>query len=69
MGFGLVVGDVVVIFDDGIGLEVGQVSQLGLAEPMVAEAFHDAADLRRGSQGAMGSAQGAASGRPRADWG
>ena len=52
----------VVIVGDGTGLEVGQVSQLWLAEAMVAEAFHDAPDLWRGSQGAMGSAQGAGSG-------
>ena len=63
MGFTLGIADVVVIFDDGIRLEVGQVPQLRLAETMVAQAFHNAADLRRGSQGAMGGAQCAGSGR------
>ena len=47
--------------DDGIGLQVGQVPQLGLAEAVVAQAFHDAADFRRGSQCPMGSPQCAAS--------
>ena len=41
---------------DGIGIQVSQVSQLGLAEAMVAQAFHDAADFRCGRQCAMGSA-------------
>ncbi len=63
LGFALGVGGAVVIFGDGVGLEVGQVSQLGLAETMVAEAFHGAADFRGGNQGAMGSAQCAGSGR------
>ena len=42
--------------DDGIGIQVSQVSQLGLAEAMFVQAFHDAADFRCGSQCAMGSA-------------
>ena len=42
---------------DGVGLEVGQVTQLGLTEAMVAQALHDAADFWRGSQGAMSGAQ------------
>ena len=56
-GFVLGVGTRVIIFYDGLGLQVGQASQLGLAEAMVAQAFHDAADFRRGSQDGMGSAQ------------
>ena len=50
-------------FDDGIGLQVGQLSQLGLAYATVTQAFHDAADFRSGSQSAVGSAQGTGSGR------
>ena len=49
--------------DDGIGLHVGQLSQLGLAYAIVAQAFHDAADFWRGSQSAVGSAQGTGSER------
>ena len=49
--------------DDGIGLQVGQVSQLGLADAMIAQAFHDAADFWVGSQSAVGSAQCTGSGR------
>ena len=49
--------------DDGIGLQVGQLSQLGLSYAMVAQAFDDAADFWRGSQNAMGSAQCASLGR------
>ena len=49
------------VLDDGfldvaIGIQVSQVSQLGLADAMIAQAFHDAADFRCGSQCAMGSA-------------
>ena len=42
-------------FDDGIGFQVGQLAQLGLAYAMVAQAFHDAADFWSGSQSAVGS--------------
>ena len=63
MGFAVGVADMVVIFDDRIRLEVSQVSQLSLAEAVVAEAFHYAAGLRSGSQSAMGSAQCASLGR------
>ena len=49
--------------DDGIGLQVGQVSQLGLADAMIAQAFYDAADFWVGSQSAVGSAQCTGSGR------
>ena len=49
--------------DDGIGFQVGQVSQLRLAYAMVAQAFDDAADFWSGSQSAMGRAQGTGSGR------
>ena len=42
-------------FDDGVGLQVGRVLQLGLADAVVAQAFHEATDFRRGSRGAMGS--------------
>ena len=48
---------------DGIELQVGQVPQLCWTDAVVAQAFHDAADFRRGSQGAVGSAQRAGSGR------
>ena len=36
--------------DDGIGLQVGQVSQLGLADAMIAQAFYDAADSGLGAR-------------------
>ena len=36
---------------DRRGLQVGQLSQLGLAETMVAQAFHDAAEFRSRSHG------------------
>ena len=49
--------------DHGIGLQVGQVSQLGLADAMIAQAFYDAADFWVGSQSAVGSAQCTGSGR------
>ena len=49
--------------DDGIWLQVGQLSQLRLAEAVVAQAFHDAADLWSRSQGTVGSTQCAGSGR------
>ena len=49
--------------DDGIGFQVGQVPQLGLADAVVTQAFHYAADFRRGIQGAMGNPQRAGSGR------
>ena len=45
------------VLGDGVGLQVGQVSQLGLAEAMVAQALHDAADFGSRSQGAVRSAQ------------
>ena len=45
------------VLDDGIGLQVGQVSQLGLAEAMVAQALDDAADFGAGNQSAVRSAQ------------
>ena len=49
--------------DDGIGLQVGQVLQLGLADATIARAFYDAADFWVGSQSAVGSAQCTGSGR------
>ena len=42
--------------DHEIGIQVSQVSQLGLADAMIAQAFHDAADFRCASRCAMGSA-------------
>ena len=51
------------VLGDGIGLQVGQVSQLGLADAMIAQAFYDAADCWVGSQSAVGSAQCTGSGR------
>ena len=50
-------------FDDGVGLQVGQLSELGLAYAMAAQAFHHAADFGSGSQSAVGSAPGAGFGR------
>lgn len=49
--------------DDGIGLLIGQFPKLGLADAVVAQAFHDVAYFRRGSRSAVGSAQCAGSGR------
>ena len=57
LGFAFDVADVVVIFDDRIRFEVSQVSQLRLAEAVVAQAFYNADDFWGGSQGAMGRAQ------------
>ena len=51
------------ILGDGIRFQVGQLSQLGLADAMVAQTVHDAGDLWSGSQSAMGSAQCAGSRR------
>ena len=62
LGFTVIVFDHQ-FFDDGIVLQVGQLSQLGLAYTMVAQAFHDAADFWSGSQSAVGSAQGTGFGR------
>ena len=45
------------ILDDGVGLQVGRVPQLCWTDTVVAQAFHDATDFRRGSRGAMGSAR------------
>ena len=45
------------VLGDGVGLQVGRVSQLGLAAAMVAQALHDAADFGSRSQGAVRSVQ------------
>ena len=42
---------------DRLRLQVGQLSQLGLAETMVAQAFDDAAEFRGGSHGPVGGSQ------------
>ena len=53
----IAVDDVVVIIGDGTGFQIGQVSQLGLAETMVAQAFHDAVEFGSGSRGPVGGSQ------------
>ena len=50
----IIVGDLVV---DQRGLQVGQLSQLVLAETMVAQEFHDAVECRRGSHGPVRGSQ------------
>ena len=59
LGFAFGDAYVVVIFVNRIRFDVSQVSQLRLAEALVAEAFHNAADFRSGSQSAMGECGGA----------
>ena len=46
-----------IVVVDRLGLQVGQLPQLGLAETMVTQAFHDAVELRSGSHGPMRGSQ------------
>ena len=48
--FSTTADELVVIFHDGIGLQDREVSQLGLAEAMVAQALHDATDSGLGAK-------------------
>ena len=50
----IIVGDLVV---DQRGLQVGQLSQLVLAETMVAQEFHDSVEFRSGSHGPVRGSQ------------
>ena len=45
------------VLADGVGLQVGQVSQLGLAEAMVAQALRNADDFGSRGQSAVSGAQ------------
>ena len=56
-GFAIAAGDLVVILGDGVGFQVRQLSQLGLAEAMVAQAFDDAPEFGTESQCPVRGAQ------------
>ena len=50
-------GRLVRILVDRLGLQVGQLPQLGLAETRVTQAFHDAVEFRGGSHGPVRGSQ------------